>query len=165
MGFGLVPSLLTGKVDAILGGFWNYEGVDLKRRGKKPRIIRVDDAGVPTYNELVLVANEDALDRDGGTIRAFIGALSRGVRDLGDDPDKAIDGLLKANPDLDPALQRAALKATLPLFSPPRGKPFAWQDPEQWDAFAAWMQDNRLLEGAPDPRGAFTNRLLPGAGL
>ena len=63
-------------------------------------------------------------------------------------PDKAIDGLLKANPDLDPALQRAALKATLPLFSPPRGKPFAWQDPEQWDAFAAWMQDNRLLEGA-----------------
>ena len=37
---------------------------------------------MPTYNELVLVANEDALERDGGTIRAFIGALSRGVRDL-----------------------------------------------------------------------------------
>ena len=66
--------------------------------GRKPRIIRVDDAGVPTYNELVLVANEDALERDGGTIRAFIGALSRGVRDLNDDPDEAIDGLLEANP-------------------------------------------------------------------
>jgi putative hydroxymethylpyrimidine transport system substrate-binding protein len=165
VGFTLVPALLTGRVDATLGAFWNYEGVDLARRGKKPRIIRVDDAGVPTYNELVLVANEDALERDGGTIRAFIGALSRGVRDLRDDPDKAIDGLLKANPDLDPELQRAALKATLPLFSPPRGKPFAWQDPEQWDAFAAWMQDNRLLEAPPDARASATNRFLPGVGL
>ena len=165
VGFGLNPALITGKVDATLGGFWNYEGVDLERRGRKPRIIRVDEAGVPTYNELVLVANEDALDRDGGTIRAFIGALSRGVRDLAEDPDDAIQGLLDANRDLDPAQERAALNVTQPLFSPPRGKPFAWQDPEQWDAFGAWMEDNRLLEGAPDTRGAFTNELLPGAGL
>ena len=106
VGFGFVPALLTGRVDATLGAFWNYEGVDLKRRGRKPRIIPVDRAGVPTYDELVLVANEDALDRDGGTIRAFIGALSRGVRDLKADPNGAIDGLLKANKDLDPGLQR-----------------------------------------------------------
>ena len=146
VGFGLNPALITGKVDATLGGFWNYEGVDLERRGRKPRIIRVDEAGVPTYNELVLVANEDALDRDGGTIRAFIGALSRGVRDLAEDPDDAIEGLLDANRDLDPAQERAALKVTQPLFSPPRGKPFAWQDPEQWDAFAR-------LDGGQPPAG------------
>jgi putative hydroxymethylpyrimidine transport system substrate-binding protein len=165
VGFGLVPALLTGKVDATLGAFWNYEGVDLQRRHKRPRIIRVDDAGVPTYNELVLVANEDALDRDAGTIRAFIGALSRGVRDLREDPGDAIKGLLEANPDLDPGLQRASLKVTLPLFSPPKDKPYAWQDPEQWDAFGAWMEDNRLLKNAPDTRDAFTNSLLPGAGI
>ncbi|MBA2630274.1 MAG: ABC transporter substrate-binding protein, partial [Thermoleophilaceae bacterium] len=165
LGFGLVPGLLTKKVDAVLGAFWNYEGVDLKRRDRNPRIIRVDDAGVPAYNELVIVANEDAIERDGGSIRAFIGALSRGVRDLQDDPDGAIDGLLEANRDLDPGLQRAVLKTTLPLFSAPRGEPFAWQDPRQWDAFAAWMRDNRLLERAPDVSGAFTNELLPGAGL
>jgi len=165
VGFGLVPALLTGKVDATLGAFWNYEGVDLKRRGRKPRIIPVDRAGVPTYNELVLVANADALERDGGTMRAFIGALSRGVRALRESPDDALDGLLEANRDLDPKLQRAALDATLPLFSPPEGKPFAWQDPEQWDAFAAWMKENRLLDGPADARSAFTNELLPGAGL
>jgi putative hydroxymethylpyrimidine transport system substrate-binding protein len=165
VGFGLNPALLTGKVDATLGAFWNYEGVDLKQRGKKPRIIPVDEAGVPTYNELVLVANADALERDGGTFRAFIGALSRGVRQLNEDPDKGLEALLKANPDLDPELQRASLKATLPLFSPPGGKPFAWQDPQQWDAFAVWMKDNRLLEGPADSRSAYTNELLPGAGL
>jgi putative hydroxymethylpyrimidine transport system substrate-binding protein len=165
VGFGLNPALLTGKVDATLGAFWNYEGVDLRRRGRKPRIIRVDEAGVPSYNELVLVANADALERDGGAIRAFIGALSRAVSDLRQDPDDAIEGLLDANPDLNPEQERAALKVTLPLFSPPEEKPFAWQDPAQWDAFGVWMEDNRLLEGQSDARSAFTNKLLPGAGL
>jgi putative hydroxymethylpyrimidine transport system substrate-binding protein len=165
VGFSLTPALLTGKVDAVLGAFWNYEGTELRLKGKRPRIIRMDEAGVPTYNELVLVANEDALDRDAEKIRAFIGALSRGTRDLRENPDKALEGLLEANPDLDPELQRAAVKVTLPLFFPPRGRPFGWQDPAQWDAFAAWMKDNGLLERPPDPRASFNNELLPGSGL
>ena len=165
VGFGLVPALLTGKVDAVLGGFWNYEGTDLRLRGKHPRIIRMDAAGVPSYNELVLVANADALDRDREKLRAFIGALSRGTRALRTDPEEAIDGLLEANRDLDPELQRAAVKVTLPLFLPPRGKPFGWQDPAQWDAFGAWMKENDLLREGPDAKEAFTNELLPGSGL
>jgi ABC-type nitrate/sulfonate/bicarbonate transport system substrate-binding protein len=120
---------------------------------------------VPTYNELVLVANADALHRDAGKIRAFIGALSRGVRDLRADPDKAIEGLLDANPDLDPELQRAAVKVTLPLFVAPSGKPFGWQDPEEWDAFGAWMQEKNLLKQPPDVPASFDNSLLPGSGL
>ena len=165
VGFSLTPALLTGRVDAVLGAFWNYEGTELRLKGKRPRIIRMDQAGVPTYNELVLVANERTLDRDAETIRVFIGAVSRGTRDLRQDPDQAIDGLLEANPDLDPELQRAAVKVTLPLFFPPRGRPFGWQDPRQWDAFSAWMKDNRLLERPPDARASFDNELLPGSGL
>jgi putative hydroxymethylpyrimidine transport system substrate-binding protein len=165
LGFNLTPTLLTGKVDAVLGAFWNYEGTELRMKGKRPQIIRMDEAGVPSYNELVLVANEDALERDNGKLRAFIGALSRGTRDLRADPDKAIEGLLEANPDLDPDLQRAVVKVTLPLFFPPAGRPYGWQDPEQWDAFSAWMKDSDLLEHPPDPPAAFDNKLLPGAGL
>jgi putative hydroxymethylpyrimidine transport system substrate-binding protein len=165
VGFSLVPALLTRKVDAILGGFWNYEGTELRLRRKRPRIIRIERAGVPTYNELVLVANEDALERDSSKLRAFVGALSRGTRELRRDPDAAIHGLLRANPDLDPKLQREVVKVTLPYFFPPRGKPFGWQDPGQWDAFTAWMRDNGLLHNVPDARGTFTNDLLAGAGL
>ena len=86
------------------------------------------------------------------------------MRDLSEDPDGALDGLLEANRDLDPELQRAALKVTLPLFSPPRGKPFAWQDPEQWDAFAAWMEDNRLLEGRRTRAGRSPTSCCPAPG-
>ena len=165
VGFGFSAALITGKIDAALGAFWNYEGQELKLRGKRPRIIRIYEAGVPTYNELVLVAYEDALERDGDNIRAFIGAISRGTRNLRRDPDSGIEGLLDANPDLDPELQRASVKVTLPLFFPPEGKPFGWQDPAQWDEFSAWMKDNQLLENPPDPTGSYDNGLLPGAGL
>jgi putative hydroxymethylpyrimidine transport system substrate-binding protein len=165
VGFNLVPALLTRKVDAILGGFWNYEGTELRLRKRDPRIIRVERAGVPTYNELVLVANEDALERDGDRLRAFTAAISRGTRDLRRDPDRGIEGLLRANRDLDPKLQREVVKVTLPLFFPPRGKPFGWQDPDQWEAFSAWMRENDLLTETPGASGAFTNQLLPGSGL
>jgi putative hydroxymethylpyrimidine transport system substrate-binding protein len=165
VGFNLTPALLTGKVDAVLGAFWNYEGTELRMKGKRPQIIRMDEAGIPSYDELVLVANADALERDGGKLRAFIGALSRGTRDLREDPDEAIEGLLEANQDLDPELQRAVVKVTLPLFFPPQGKPYGWQDPDQWDSFSAWMADSELLQRPPDPPSAYDNTLLPGAGL
>ena len=165
VGFAFSPALITGKIDAALGAFWNYEGTELRLRGKRPRIIRMEEAGVPTYNELVLVANQDALERDAAKIRAFIGAVSRGTRDLEADPNDAIDGLLEANPDLDPELQRAVVKVTLPLFLPPGDKPFGWQSPAEWDGFSAWMEDNRLLENPADPRAAYDNGLLPGSGL
>ncbi len=122
VGFSFSPTLITGKIDAALGAFWNYEGVELRLRGKKPRIIRMEEAGVPTYNELVLVANEDALERDGDKIRAFIGALSRGTRDLRADPERGIEGLLKANPDLDPELQREAVDSDAAALLPARGQ-------------------------------------------
>ena len=48
--------MLSRKVKATLGGFWNYEGIQLQRKHKMPTIIRVDQAGVPTYDELVIVA-------------------------------------------------------------------------------------------------------------
>jgi putative hydroxymethylpyrimidine transport system substrate-binding protein len=165
VGFSLNPALLTRKVDATLGSFWNYEGTELRLKRRKPRIIRIEDAGVPTYNELVLVANEDALARDADKIRAFIGALSRGTEDLRRDPDRAIEGLLDANPDLEARLQRAVVKVTLPLFFPPKGKPFGFQDPRQWQDFTAWMRENDLLREIPDADGAFSNELLPGSGL
>jgi putative hydroxymethylpyrimidine transport system substrate-binding protein len=165
VGFNLNPALLTNRVAATLGGYWNYEGVQLRLEGRKPRIIPVDKAGVPTYDELILVANEDALSRDKDKIRAFIGAVSRGAQALREDPNKELQGLLDANPDLDAKLQKASLKETLPLFFAPRGKPFGYQDPGQWDEFTAWMRENHLLSKTPSATGAFTNSLLPGSGL
>ena len=164
IGFNFSQALISKRVDAVLGAFWNYEGTDLALRGRKPRIIRIEAAGVPTYNELVLVANEDALDRNESRIRRFIAALGRGTRDLRREPRTAIDALLEANDELDPKLQRAVVRVTLPLFFPPRGRPYGFQNPAEWRAYGRWMRANRLVEGVRPADGAFTNRLLPGSG-
>jgi putative hydroxymethylpyrimidine transport system substrate-binding protein len=164
VGFNLVPALVTHRVDAILGGYWNYEAEQLKLAKKHPNVLRLEQLGVPNYDELVFVANGDALERDQSKIRQFMGAVARGVKDLRSNPDAAIKGLLADNPDLEPRLQRASVKVTLPAFSPPAGKPFGWQDPEQWGAFAAWMSKNGILKTGT-ATGSFSNHFLPGEGL
>jgi putative hydroxymethylpyrimidine transport system substrate-binding protein len=162
LGFNLTPALLSRKVDAVLGAYWNYEGVDLRLRRRDPRVIRVEQAGVPPYDELVLVANEDSLEDDSSRLRRFLGALARGTEDLRRDPQEQVDkGLLKLNRDLDKRLQQASVRATLPHFLPPQGKPYGWQDPKQWQAFARWMREQKLLEKTTSADGAFTNELLP----
>jgi putative hydroxymethylpyrimidine transport system substrate-binding protein len=165
VGFALNDALLARRVDATLGGGWNQQAIDLRLRGRTPSVIRVGEAGVPTYDELVLVANEDALERDGGRIRAFIAALGRGTQDLRRGSDAAVERLVEASPGLDPQVARAAVEQTLPLLMPERGRPFGSIDGESWQEFVAWMNDNGLLESTPDASEAFTNGYLPGAGL
>jgi putative hydroxymethylpyrimidine transport system substrate-binding protein len=162
VGFDLSPALLTKKVDATLGAFWNYEGTDLRLKKRDPRIIKVDDAGVPRYDELVFVASEKAVDEKGDLIRGFLGAVARGNADLRREPEKGLDALLRANRDLDPKLQREVLKVTLPLYAPPKGQPFGYQDPNEWDTFGRYMRAAGLISRGA--QGAFTNELLPGAG-
>ena len=166
VGFNLTPALLTGRVDATLGAFFNYEGVELRLQRRNPQIIPVDRAGVPTYDELVFVtAGERLWDADHrGRLRRFLEGVARGTRDLERDPEAGVRALLRANPDLDPRLQRESLKTTLPFFEPPPGKPFGWQEPREWEAFARWMQENRLLTAETRARQAFTNDLLANQG-
>jgi putative hydroxymethylpyrimidine transport system substrate-binding protein len=163
VGFNLVPALLTKKVDAILGGFLNYEAVDLRQRKRRPVVIPVDKAGVPPYDELVFVTSEAAAKDEGDAIRGFLGALARGTHDLEAHPGD-LSALLDANPDLDAKLQKAAVKATLPYFRAPGNKPFGYQDPGQWRSFADFMKKSGLLQGPGGAGGAFTNALLPGQG-
>ena len=75
VGFGLLPALVGGSAEAMLGGYSNVEGVDLRERGKEPVVTPVDQLGVPTYDELVLVANRKALEEDPEKFRLFIAAL------------------------------------------------------------------------------------------
>ena len=87
VGFNLVPAMLGKKVDATLGAFWNYEGVDLARRGRKPVILRMEKLGVPTYDELILVARRESLDEAGASrLRRFLTATAAGHRLVRDDP-------------------------------------------------------------------------------
>jgi putative hydroxymethylpyrimidine transport system substrate-binding protein len=165
VGFNLVPAMLSGRVDATLGAFWNYEAIQLRLERKRPKVIRMEEAGVPTYNELVIVARRSDVREDGKRIRRFMRALGQGMNAVRKDPAAGVDPLLKANPDLDRRLQTASVRATLEAFFPAdSSKPFGWMDQAEWARYAAWMRSSGLLR-AGDASAALTNEFLPGEGV
>jgi putative hydroxymethylpyrimidine transport system substrate-binding protein len=167
VGFNLVPAMLSGKVAATLGGFWNYEAIQLERLHKQPLTIPVDRAGVPPYDELVLVVRQQDARTRGQDLRAFLQALTRGQRDVRADPAAAAALVLNANPSLDRGLQLASIQRTLPATVPAdHAKPFGWQEPAAWASFASWMFSHRLLAHEPSAGlPPFTNEFLPGQGI
>ena len=161
VGLNLLPALIGGRVDAILGGFRNIEGIDLGLRGLDPRIVPVDRLGVPTYDELVLVARTSTVQGHPEAIRAFIAALARGTDYARTHPQEAANAVLSAGKGLDPMQTRAEVDATLPLLAPPQGHPYGYMDPNSWRAYAQWMAEHDLISGAPSPSDVLTNELLP----
>jgi putative hydroxymethylpyrimidine transport system substrate-binding protein len=157
VGYGLLPALVGGRAQAMLGGFGNVEGVDLRLRGKDPVVTPVDELGVPTYDELVLVANRKQLEEDPQRIRLFLAALARGTAAAVKSPAATTEALLAANPDLDPKLTEAEVAATLPLLSK-RGA----MNPAEWKAFIAWMHENSLISGSPSTAEVLSNEYLAG---
>jgi putative hydroxymethylpyrimidine transport system substrate-binding protein len=163
VGFGLLPALLGGSAEAMLGGYSNVEGVDLRQRGKDPVITPVDQLGVPTYDELVLVANRKALAADPQKFRLFVAALERGTDAAVEQPNAATEAVLEANNGLDRKLTEAEVKATLPLLGARAGgQPYGYMDPAEWRTFAGWMRDNGLISSLPEPSELLSNAYLSG---
>lgn len=162
VGFGLLPALAGGSAQAMLGGYSNVEGVDLRERGKAPVVTPVDQLGVPTYDELVFVANREKLEEDPERIRLFLAALERGTQAAAENPGEATTAITEANPDLEPKLAAAEVKATLPLLSARTGgQPYGYMDPKEWEAFAGWMRDNELIGSLPKASELLDNGYLP----
>jgi putative hydroxymethylpyrimidine transport system substrate-binding protein len=164
VGFNLVPAMLSGKVDATLGGFWNYEGIQLTQQRRTPTVIPVDRAGVPTYDELVVVTTRDQARRHGDRIRRFMRGLAAGYDAARRNPQAAVKALVAASKDLDPKLQLASVRAT-PFFPANAKQPFGYQDPRAWTAYGDWMLRNQLVKRPPNASAALTNEFLPGQGI
>ncbi len=159
----LLPAILSGRADAILGGFLNVEGVDLKLRGKDPTVIPVDRLGIPTYDELVLVANSNRLDDQARQVELFIAALERGTKAAVADPPGATRTILDAGQGLDPRTTHAEVRKTLPLLLPAGGKHrYGYMDPAEWERFAQFFADHGVIKALPETGDVLTNAYLPG---
>jgi len=167
VGENLVPAMLSGRADATLGAYWNYEAIQLTQLGKHPNVIHVERAGVPTYDELVFAVMESEIVNHPDLIRAFVQAVARGYQSARANPRAAVANLLSANPaaGLDRRLQLASVRATMPYWFPRGGRPWGWQSPPQWNAFGQWMLNNRLIFDPNPITDASTNELLAGQGI
>jgi len=145
VGYDLLPALLAHRVDAVLGVYRNVEGIQLGLRGLDPTIIPVDRAGVPTYDELVLVANKTRLADDPAyrsEVRRFVGAFLAGTTMARRHPERALASLLRVTTSESTFLARA-LPTTLDLLAGPDGAGCIRLS--DWKRFGAWMYAHSLL--------------------
>lgn len=161
VGYNLLPALLSHKVDAIEGVYRNVEGIQLQQRGLHPTIIPVDHAGIPTYDELVLVANRDRLRTDAGyrsTVRRFVSAFLGGEAQARAHPKRALQILGRVTASPARFLARAT-PATLALLSGRHG--VGCMQTSAWQRFGRWMHAHKLLAHSIPASAVMTTRFLP----
>lgn len=138
--FALSPSLITGKVDAVIGAFRNFELNQLDLEERPGRAFYPEEHGVPAYDELIYLARRDMTGDN--RLPRFLAAVEKATLFLTNHPDEALALFLKAHPDLDNALNRRAFRDTLPRFS----KSPAALDPARYERFAQFMKEQGLIE-------------------
>lgn len=138
--FQLTSALLAGQVDAVIGGYRNIEALELKLQGKNPVVFNVEDYGVPAYDELIIVANRDAVAEP--KIKKFLAALKKGNDYLQAHPQETWLAFAKTHPELNTELNKQAWQATLPLFASDPAK----LDTARYQAYEQFLFDNKLIK-------------------
>ncbi|MEI2627306.1 ABC transporter substrate-binding protein [Erwinia aphidicola] len=138
--FQLTSALLAGQVDAVIGGYRNIEAQELRLQGKNPVVFNVEDYGVPAYDELVIVANRDAVNAP--KVKKFLAALQKGTDYLLAHPEESWQAFAKAHPELNTELNHVAWQKTLPLFA----KNPAQLDGQRYQAYEQFLFDNQLIK-------------------
>ena len=111
----LTPSLMTGQVDAVIGAFRNFELTQMRLAGGDGRCFFPEEAGMPSYDELIFLANSETLDRD--RINRFLAAIERATEYMLNHPEDAFATFAATAPDLSDALNTQAWADTLPRFA------------------------------------------------
>lgn len=142
--FSLSPSLISGKVDATLGGFRNFELTQMKLEGHQGKAFFPEEHGVPAYDELVFVTRKDMAGDS--RLPRFLEAVEEAAIFMTNHPDEAWALFVKAYPDLDNELNRKAFFDTMPRFA----KRPAALDAGRYARFGAFLQEMGLIEKAPD---------------
>lgn len=165
VGFNLVPSILSNKVDAIIGGYQNVEAIQIQQEeGQKPTVYPADALGVPTYAELVLVANSDKLKSDptyAGVVKRFVAALVQGTNGAIADPTGATT-IMEKDTQYTPKFLAESVPLTLKLMTPAAGTKTGCIDTANWQSYGDWMKSQGLItKGTPDAAAITSQAYMP----
>lgn len=146
LGYLLVPALVKGRADAILGS-GNMEGAELEARGLAPVVTPLQRLGIPSYEELVVITRRDRLAGDPRLFHTFMSAIARGTAAAVADPEAAVEAIATARTEIGyadpqkPVVSKAKVEATLPLLSR-TGR----MSPGRATRLVDWMNGQELTE-------------------
>ncbi len=160
VGFDLMPSLLGGSVDAIIGGYYVHESILAEQQGSPVVAMNVADHGVPDYYELLLVTGDAFAEKNPAAVEAFIRALQRGYEAAAADTTAAVDALMAAYPETAEEVERQGIELIVPLWTDEGTVAWGTQTEERWTTYHDWLRETGLLEEDVDVNDAFTNEFV-----
>lgn len=148
VGFDLNSSLITGNVDAVIGGYINHEYPTLLQQGYDVTYFKITDEGIPDYEELVLITGASQVENESDKLARFIRASKRGFEDMVSDPEGSLNILLsnqdEANYPLDADIEKASMEILLPMMASD-SLDFLEVNKESWSATAKWLKEMGLI--------------------
>lgn len=138
--FSLSPAIISGQVDGVIGAFRNFELNQMDIVEAPGRAFYPEEEGVPSYDELIVVANSDNLDDP--RLPRFVNALEQAVQYMVNHGDESWQAFIDAYPDLDDELNRRAWRDTLPRFALRPGA----MDTVRYDTFADFLKKQGLID-------------------
>ena len=141
VGFTIVPALVAGNVDAVMGPFKTYETVTMAHQNLEADYFELEKYGIPDYEELIFVCGAKILSRKEAGIKAFIEAVEAATAYMREHPEDALKTYLAALPEADTHVETDAFKLTLPFYAAPGGS-----DAVAWQRFADFSLEHGLIE-------------------
>lgn len=164
----LIPSTVTDEVTALqtksvdaIWIFYAWAGVKTELEGMETDFFAFADLNPALdFYTPVIIANNEFLEREPDTARAFLEAVSRGYADAAREPEEAADILCKAAPELDLELVKASQLYLAGRYQADAGK-WGYISPERWNAYYSWLNDHGLTETPIEENAGFSNEYLP----
>ena len=113
--FSLSPSLMSGQVDAVIGAYRNFELNQMDIEGRPGTCFYIEEEGVPSYDELIYVANPDTMDAD--KVARFMAATEKATQYIVNNPVKSWEIFSATSTELQDELNERAWADTLPRFA------------------------------------------------
>ena len=155
----MVPALLQGQVDAILGSMDAYQ-IQAEAQGAQLDTYRFADYGVPTVSTSIFV-NEAYLKANPDVVRKFIAASLKGWSFALDNPQKAVKDLKTVFPEMNETLATSELAAITPLFCSGGAKYIGKAEDALWAKSQELLAEVKLLPAGQDPKSYYTHDYLP----
>ena len=111
----LSPSLMSGQVDAVIGAFRNFELNQMEIEGVEGKCFYLEEEGLPSYDELIYVANPETMDVD--KIKRFLAATEKATQFIVNHPEKSWEIFAATSAELQDELNAKAWVDTLPRFA------------------------------------------------
>ena len=155
----MVPALLQGQVDAVLGSIDAYQ-IQAEAQGAQLDVYRFADHGVPTVSTSIFASN-DFLKANPDVVRKFIAASLKGWSFALDNPAKTIKDLKQVFPEVNEKLATAELAAITPLFCSGGAKYIGKAEDALWAKSQDLLAEVKLLPAGQDPKSYYTYDYLP----